>query len=146
MKLTEEQLAAIAAEVHVGMNCYVGLKDGGIHFAPDPSKPQPEEVPEEWQEMWEKYRRNSSRYAVIAPMPPSQAFRVMFHFTELEGLNAKVRKRLREALNSGKPMSNFNNLIRQYQVERQAWQLYKDQQNLAWVRREASKLNLLNEE
>lgn len=131
MAYKEETIIELADLIDCGLVCYLHKESEEIESFPEDIDLDIEEE-DPWQEVIDKIDNHPDQYIRIEKMDSNQAFRVMVRFAEIVDSD-KLREKLFNALNHGKPFRNFKYLIDNSDY-RQDWFDFKLEQNVLWVK------------
>jgi hypothetical protein len=132
-RLSTDQIRSIAEELEIGMRCICHRKTSELIFIPDEER-FPSTDLETRESDIRKVNSKRSHFLEIRPMQSRDSFEVMNDFTEGLPERSELRRELQLALARKNPFANFNSVIHNQTLERQAWFEFKTNQMLEWVK------------
>lgn len=129
MNLKEKQVREIAEYLSSDSICFLHKKTGEIIFFPREIYEYDDEC---IQEAREKIEDNIQDYLKFEPMDSHQAFLVLKKFVE-EIVPQDLQEEFFSILSGAKPFRNFKNHIDRFDVLRQQWFDFQQEQNIQWV-------------
>lgn len=131
IQLTREQIENIAAEVELGMDCYVHIETGETISIPNEGNYDLEGEP--FQDELRKIKNNRKSYLLFEPMDSHDSFNIMSDFCyEVDDEN--FRDRLLTALERPKPFANFKFDLDSRPDYREKWYKYKHDAYVNYVK------------
>lgn len=145
MNISERQIDDIAQDLSSGMICYIHKETNAIKALFDESHEYYADLDMDlWGDEIREVQDNLEKYIKIEKWSTHEAFRFMVDFVQ-EVDNPKIKERLTEALNRGKPFRNFRRVVDNQGDIDQQWFEYRDKRQREWVRRYLRNIELQKE-
>jgi len=144
MKPTEKQIEEIADHLECGMRVYYNLKSGEIKTVINfDTWFGAEEEP--WEDVLDEIDENRDDYFEFEGFASHDSFNIMADFAESID-NARLQKKLFNALNRPKPFQNFKWQIDDSGEYKQQWFDFKKMRYIKWVKDQIELRNIALDE
>ncbi|MFD2934716.1 UPF0158 family protein [Spirosoma flavum] len=134
--LNDSQLKDILDQQQIGMSCYVHRQTGQLITFPNLDQFSELET-REWQADMLQVEAFAEQYWQVPSLSSGDTFRFMEQFV-LQQTEEPFRSKLLVILSRPKPFRHYKDVIDRSGPYRQAWFAFRDEQTLAWLKRQLS--------